>query len=116
MTREALRIRSAEYLNGLSLDYLFKKFGITRIANLTGLDQVGYPIYSVTRPLGQTVSVNAGKSLVPELSRAGAIAEGIEFHTFENPPKRQRRWIEKIRAHELSFDPMLLQWARGAKR
>lgn len=113
MTREILRHRSAQYLNSIPNETLFQKFGITRVAELTKLDTVGYPVYSVTRPLGQTVSVNAGKGLDNFQARAGAVAEGVEFHTFENPPRR-RGWVKEVHAYQLPLAG-LLPWARGAK-
>jgi YcaO-like protein with predicted kinase domain len=85
MTREESRAASAAYLNSLSSEDLFTRFQITRVANITGLDIIGVPIYSCCRPISKTLSVSAGKSRDPMLARAGAIAEGIEFHTFENP-------------------------------
>jgi YcaO-like protein with predicted kinase domain len=85
MTREESRAESAAYLNSLSREDLFTRFQITRVANITGLDIIGAPVYSCCRPISKTLSVSAGKSRDPLLARAGAIAEGIEFHTFENP-------------------------------
>jgi YcaO-like protein with predicted kinase domain len=82
--RSELRAESAEYLNTLSRDELFNRFEITRVANITGLDIIGVPVYSSCRPASKVISVSAGKSRDKATSRAGAIAEGIEFHTFEN--------------------------------
>jgi YcaO-like protein with predicted kinase domain len=83
--RQRLRKKTADYLNSLSLDELFARFKITRVSKIDGLDCIGVPVYSVCRPEAATVSVNAGKSLDARLARAGAIAEGIEFSTFESP-------------------------------
>jgi YcaO-like protein with predicted kinase domain len=83
--RQRLRLKTADYLNSLSLDELFSRYKITRVSRIDGLDCIGVPVYSVCRPEAATVSVNAGKSLDARLARAGAIAEGIEFATFENP-------------------------------
>ncbi len=85
MTRSRYREDTGKYLNSLAVDELFKRFQITRIGNITGLDCVGVPVYSTCRPAARVISVNAGKSRAPEMARAGAIAEGIEFATFENP-------------------------------
>jgi YcaO-like protein with predicted kinase domain len=83
--RRTLRRRTADYLNSLSLDDLFLRFKITRVSRIDGLDCIGVPVYSVCRPEAVAVSVNAGKGLDVRMARAGAIAEGIEFATFENP-------------------------------
>jgi YcaO-like protein with predicted kinase domain len=85
MTRKESREASAEYLNSLSRDELFNRFEITRTAKIDGLDIIGVPVYSCCRPASKTLSVSAGKSQDSKMARAGAIAEGIEFYTFENP-------------------------------
>lgn len=90
MTRAELRIKSAEYLNALSRDQLFDRFEITRVAEITGLDVVGIPVYSTIRPASKTISVSSGKSRLRQMARAGAIAEAIEFHTFENHCERDQ--------------------------
>lgn len=81
--RKDLREQSARYLNSLSRDELFERFLITRVANITGMDSIGIPVYSAARPAACRIAVSAGKSMDPLMARAGAIAEGIEFHTFE---------------------------------
>ena len=85
ITRSEQRTRSTDYLNSLGADELFDRFAITRVSKIDGLDNIGVPVYSVCRPAAKVVSVNAGKSVLGPLARAGAIAEGIEFATFENP-------------------------------
>ena len=85
------RAQSAAYLNRLSGDELFTRFAITRIARIDGLDCIGVPVYSSIRPASRSISVNSGKSQQALLARAGAIAEAIEFHTFEQHPK----WFEE---------------------
>jgi YcaO-like protein with predicted kinase domain len=85
MTRKELRSQSAQYLNGLSRDELFDRFTITRIGRIDGLDTIGVPVYSGCRPAAKVISVSAGKSRSASMARAGAIAEAIEFATFESP-------------------------------
>jgi ribosomal protein S12 methylthiotransferase accessory factor len=84
-TRKELRARMAQYLNGLTREDLFGRFGITRTARIDTLDHLGVPVYSSVRPAARVISVSAGKSLDRDLARAGAVAEAIEFATFENP-------------------------------
>lgn len=95
-TRKELREATAKAINGLSRSYLLENFGISRIADLTGLDAVGLPVYIAVRALSETVSIHAGKGLEPSYSRCGAIMEAIEFHAAENPtgPFRIARSIE----------------------
>ena len=40
---------------------LFPVFGITRVANVTGLDHIGIPVVMVTRPNSRSISVSQGK-------------------------------------------------------
>ena len=42
---------------------LLARMGITRIANLTGLDRVGIPVVSVMRPNSRSLSVSQGKGM-----------------------------------------------------
>ena len=116
LDRYFLRASCAAHLNTLSADELFEHWKITRVANLTGLDQIGIPVFSVCRPEGQTVSVNAGKALSLELARAGAIAEGAEFHTFENPASLGPKKRIYATSSDLGIDPGLLPWARNANK
>ena len=56
----------------------YKKFGITRVANVTGLDHVGIPIYSAIRPNSKTIVSSAGKGLTDKESLISAVMESIE--------------------------------------
>ncbi len=62
----------------------YKKFGITRIANVTGLDHIGIPIYSAIRPNSKTVVSSAGKGLSEKQSLISAVMEAIETEVAEN--------------------------------
>lgn len=85
MNRVEERRESAEQLNRLSRDELFERFAITRVSDVTGMDFIGVPVYCACRPNAKRIAVSAGKSINKAMARAGAIAEGIEFHLFENP-------------------------------
>jgi len=60
--------------------------GITRVASITGLDIIGVPIFTATRPAGRTISINSGKHTNITMARSGAVLEAIEYNTAENPP------------------------------
>jgi YcaO-like protein with predicted kinase domain len=85
MTRKALREATVATVNTLSRKELLEQFGISRMSDLTGLDNVGLPTYTCVRALAQAVSIHAGKGLEPSYSRAGAILEAIEFEISEHP-------------------------------
>lgn len=55
--------------------------GITRIANVTGLDVIGVPVTMVCRPNARSLSVAQGKGLDLDSARASGVMESIElFH------------------------------------
>jgi ribosomal protein S12 methylthiotransferase accessory factor len=96
MTRKELREATAQAVNAVGRAELLNDFGISRVADLTGLDAVGLPVHTCVRALSETVSIHAGKGLEPAYSRCGAIMEAIEFHAGEHPtgPFRIARAIE----------------------
>ena len=52
--------------------------GITRVANLTGLDRIGLPTVMVTRPNSRSVAVSLGKGLSLAAAEASGVMEAIE--------------------------------------
>jgi ribosomal protein S12 methylthiotransferase accessory factor YcaO len=56
-TRKALRETTAQAVNALSRQELLGGFGISRVADLTGLDSVGLPVFTCVRALSNTVSI-----------------------------------------------------------
>jgi YcaO-like protein with predicted kinase domain len=61
-----------------------KQFGITRIANVTGLDRIGIPVALVTRPNSKSVAVSQGKGASLEAAKVSAVMEAIELWHAEN--------------------------------
>lgn len=56
--------------------------GVTRIADITGLDRVGIPVYSAIVPSSEDgISVYNGKGLRPIDAKVGALMESIERQT-----------------------------------
>lgn len=63
------------------LQPLLTEMGITRVANVTGLDRVGVPVVMATRPNSRSVSVSQGKGLTLEAAKVSAVMEAVEtFH------------------------------------
>lgn len=58
--------------------------GITRIANITGLDTIGIPVVMVCRPNARSLSVSQGKALDLLAARASGVMESIETWHAEN--------------------------------
>lgn len=63
----------------------FKSLGITRVANVTGLDTIGIPTFICIRPNSKHLSVSQGKGLTNELAQVSAVMEAIESYHAENP-------------------------------
>lgn len=57
---------------------LCPQFGITRIANVTGLDSLGIPVYVAVRPASRALSVAQGKGVSADAARVSALMEAIE--------------------------------------
>jgi YcaO-like protein with predicted kinase domain len=57
---------------------LLPLMGITRLADVTGLDRIGVPVFQAIRPLSRSVSVSQGKGLDPDAARASALMEAVE--------------------------------------
>ena len=57
---------------------LLPLMGITRLADVTGLDRIGVPVFQAIRPLSRSVSVSQGKGLSPDAARASALMEAVE--------------------------------------
>lgn len=58
-------------------------YGVTRVAELTGLDTIGMPVYMAVRPLATTVGVSQGKGATPLLAKISAVMEAIELSICE---------------------------------
>lgn len=76
-TRGTHRVRSPEATLA-AFAPLLPRFGITRLANLTGLDRLGVPVYAAVRPNARGLSVAQGKGLGKADAKASAMMEAIE--------------------------------------
>ncbi|CAL9675358.1 YcaO-like family protein [Streptomyces sp. enrichment culture] len=62
-----------------------EEFGITRLADLTGLDMVGLPVWTAIRPASKTLSASQGKGATALLAKLSAVMEAIELWHVEQP-------------------------------
>ncbi|MGW3957094.1 YcaO-like family protein [Streptomyces sp. NPDC004752] len=62
-----------------------KEYGITRVANLTGLDCIGLPVWTAIRPASRTLSTSQGKGATDLLAKISAAMEAIELWHVEQP-------------------------------
>lgn len=65
------------------------EWGISRVADVTGLDTVGLPVWTACRPPGEAITISAGKGITNTDSIAGAILEGVELWASEHPERHQ---------------------------
>jgi YcaO-like protein with predicted kinase domain len=57
--------------------------GVSRVADITGLDHIGIPVAAAYRPNARSVSVSQGKGVSLEAAMASAIMEAIEGYHAE---------------------------------
>lgn len=64
---------------------LCDKIGVTRVADVTGLDRVGIPNFTTVRPREAVpgISYYNGKGLTASAAKAGALMEAVERHCAE---------------------------------
>jgi len=60
--------------------------GVTRLADVTGLDRLGLPVWQAVRPAGRSLSVHQGKGASPLDAAIGALCEAIECDCAEKAP------------------------------
>jgi YcaO-like protein with predicted kinase domain len=64
----------------------FRDLGITRLGEITGLDNLGIPIAFAARPNSFTLSISLGKGLDSESAYASAAMEAVEMAVAEQLP------------------------------
>ncbi len=91
---------------------LLKDFGITRVADIGGLDQVAIPVAAAIRPNAKHLCGALGKGISRNLAHISAIMEAVESHYMENPPQPvlTGRYSQLINTYPV-FDP--LQFPKG---
>jgi ribosomal protein S12 methylthiotransferase accessory factor len=107
--------------------------GVTRCADVTGLDCLGIPVYCAIRPGGLALQVSNGKGIRHVDAQVSALMEAIELHHAEHPPAAclRRTSLERLRGdgakvispdtlpdyrHDWFFSPsFVLDWVRGER-
>ncbi len=64
---------------------LLAQVGITRVANITGLDWIGVPVATAVRPASRSLVVSQGKGLSLVDAKVSAVMESIEMFHAERP-------------------------------
>jgi ribosomal protein S12 methylthiotransferase accessory factor len=65
--------------------------GVSRCADVTGLDRLGIPVFCAIRPQGRLLQVSNGKGLDPCAARVSALMEAAEYFHYEQAGDSCRR-------------------------
>jgi ribosomal protein S12 methylthiotransferase accessory factor len=86
---------------------LARAYGVTRVADITGLDRLGIPVYCAIAPRTRDfLSVYSGKGAEPEDAMAGALMEAIERQAnLRAEPKMVRASAQELRRREAIVEP-----------
>jgi ribosomal protein S12 methylthiotransferase accessory factor len=94
---------------------LLPAIGVTRCADVTGLDRIGIPVFCAVRPAGQMVQVTNGKGLGRAAARVSALMEALEvFHAERIPEPPVRASLRSMSdTGRISIHPTLLPQYRN---
>ena len=82
VTDSGLRTRDTAELREFLTPQL-SRYGITRVAHLTGFDSVGLPVHMAVKPQGRTLSSGSGKGVTKDASWVSAVMECAEQAIWE---------------------------------
>ncbi|MDZ8025332.1 MAG: YcaO-like family protein [Nostoc sp. DedQUE11] len=92
------------------LQELLSVFGITRVADITGLDCIGIPVAQAIRPNGKAFSGSQGKGISLLLAMISAAMESVESYHAENLPEPEMvASYKEVCRHHQAIDPSLLE-------
>ncbi|MCV7075980.1 YcaO-like family protein [Mycobacterium szulgai] len=93
---------------------MLRPAGITRVADLTWLDDLGIPTVQAVRPASLTLSVSQGKAATYRAAQVSAVMESLEIWHAENVTPELFSMSATEIAHALTYDPaQLLRPARS---
>ncbi|POX42732.1 hypothetical protein C3486_03950 [Streptomyces sp. Ru73] len=93
---------------------LLSEYGITRVADVTGLDTLGLPVAMAVRPLSKTLAVSQGKGQSALLAKLSAAMESIELWYAERAVPDPDLGIAPARRLDLPYDLMDLAHQPGS--
>jgi len=90
---------------------LQRRLGVTRLADVTGLDRIGLPVIAAVRPLSLNITVSFGKGRTSREAAVSALMEAAELRYSETPPVplRHGRFADLARAGAIDpnrLDPL----------
>lgn len=85
------------------------EFGVSRLADVSGLDNLGVPVVSAIRPGARSLSVSSGRGTTLEKAKISALMEGFEAHCSETfAPTCVRATYSQAAARGSAVNPALL--------
>lgn len=93
---------------------LFPAVGITRVADVTGLDCIGIPVCNAIRPSARSLSVSQGKGIGLAQARVSAAMEAIELYHAERAAEEAIRATRRRLGTGRAVDPAALSVLPGA--
>lgn len=98
----------------LAVQPLLESAGITRVADLTWLDELGIPTVQAVRPAAVTLSVSQGKASTYRAAQVSAVMESIEIWHAENVTPDLFHTATTELASALTYDPAQLRRPYGS--
>lgn len=87
------------------------RMGITRLANITGLDRINLPVVVAIRPNSRSLATSQGKGDALEAAKASALLESIEIWHGERCAAALRyETYDAMRSHGSAVDPLQLAY------
>lgn len=94
---------------------MLASMGITRIANVTGLDRTGIPVVMVCRPSSRSIAVSQGKGVTLAAAKASGVMEAIEvWHAERIMRPLKLASYDEIRREHRAADVTRLPQAAGS--
>lgn len=96
------------------VEKLLPGIGVTRVAEISGLDRIGIPVYSAIRPASAkgAISVYAGKGATPIEAKVSVMMEAIERYSSEFQKDDKKRILlgtyEEVSNGKIAIDPKSL--------
>ena len=104
LDKESVQIRYAQNYLAHGNSRIVGPLGISRLADVTGLDRIGIPVVMACRPNARSLAVSQGKGLDRDAARASALMEAIELYHAERiaSPLKLSSWNELRFSHSLA--------------
>jgi YcaO-like protein with predicted kinase domain len=94
---------------------LLSDFGITRLANVTGLDRIGIPVYMCCRPNSRSLAVSQGKGVDEISAKVSALMESVEsWHAEYTLCDLRLESFDQLKRKEAICDPDVLPQSKGS--